>query len=234
MKICLLGLVLWSTVALASSRIYDVAPWRNDNGWANGDQYHGICETFLSDVDSSLTWAEAFIGASNSGGTYTMEIWDGNTKLYSGGAFAGDSVHYQFRRAQLTRLSDEPIVRGKEYTLKVYHSGGEALNFYYDPDPATRYRWGHITQPTGLPDTWCLAARIEGENKAVSPFFWGTHTRQYTFATWRAYDSARKLAALAHDAGAKTARLPVEWYYVETAPGVFDWARSRVGQDERP
>ena len=168
MKICLLGLVLWSTVALASSRIYDVAPWRNSNGWSDRGQF--VSETFLSDVDSSLTWIEAFVGAPNSGGTYEFRVYGSSPSnpIFGGHAFAGDSIHYQFRRAELTRLSDEPIVRGKEYTLKVYHSGGEALNFYYDPDPATRYQYGHIAQPAGLPDTWCLAARIEGVNKGIT------------------------------------------------------------------
>ena len=147
----------------------DIDVYRNANKWTPAYPNNYVTETFLSDVDSSLTWAEAFIGAANGTGTqYEFDIKDGpnGVILYKGFADAGPA--YQYVHANLTKQTDDPLIRGKEYVLEVSHTAGQSINFYYDPDPATRYQYGHIAQPAGLPDTWCLAARIEGVNKGIT------------------------------------------------------------------
>jgi hypothetical protein len=168
------ALVALAAVASAACRIYDVGVYGNVNSTVPGDQFHGISQSWVCTSDS-LLWAEFFVGAANSGGQYDFDIREprGVIALYTGHAHAGDSVHYQYARAELTpNPSAAPLVKGKEYVLKVTHSNDDPINFYYNPwDP---YGYGEMTVPdTGFhppPGSYTpdLCARIEGMNRAVS------------------------------------------------------------------
>jgi hypothetical protein len=169
--------VALAAVASAACRQYDVDVYRNVNGKVPQGVYSSVGQSFVCTADS-LLWAEFFVGAANSGGKYSFEIRDlaSNDLMYSRDT-AVTGQNYEYVRADLLRFGSEPLIKGKEYVLKVtYLNPGhnDSLNFYYDP--TNPYKYGGIQFP-GLgyhppPQPWepdsDLCCRIEGVNRAVS------------------------------------------------------------------
>jgi len=67
-------------IALGSTRVYEVEPYKNCNGWVAGDPLHGAGQTFIATCDS-FVWAEIFIGSQNIPGQYHFEIREGMRKV---------------------------------------------------------------------------------------------------------------------------------------------------------
>jgi hypothetical protein len=158
---------------MAACRIYDVDVYRNVNGWTSGPpNVNYVSQTFVCTADS-LVWAEFFVGAANAEGQYQFAIKDGNQNLYTGACDAAETLAYEFVRCSLSHVGPA-LIKGKEYVLKITHSTGEPINFYYSPE--NPYAYGGLSVPGGgfqpppgrtLPD--CdLACRIEGVNYPVS------------------------------------------------------------------
>jgi hypothetical protein len=169
MKRSLFALVALAAVASAACRQYDVDVYRNVNGKVRGAD--GVSQSFTCTADS-LLWADFFVGAANSGGSYEFEVRrpGSATALYTGSAHAGDSIHYQYARAEFTRNQSAPeLIKGKEYVLKVTLSSPsqyDSLNFYYDE--TNPYQYGELSLAGSSQAAWDLACRIEGVNRPVS------------------------------------------------------------------
>ena len=221
MKRILFALVALAAVASAACRIYDVDLRWNANGWTQVQPNNWVSQSFACTADS-LLWAEFFVGAANSGGSYVLSILPvgSQTPLYSGNANAGDSVHHQYARAYLTRNPSMPeLVKGKEYVLKVTHSGGDSINYYANDEDA--YGYGHIEVPGKVvPDVWDLACRIEGVNRAVDREFFGVNGMH---CGWDLPTVERRYA-LMDTAGIGTVREDISWHALESVPGTFKWS----------
>ena len=152
-------------VMLGATREYDVDLVWNAHGWAYGDEGHGLEQTFVCTADS-LLWAEFFVGAANSGGEYYFEVLNGTQQCYDGRVAAAPESAYRYVRAELSPTGP-PLIKGKEYVLRITHSDGDSINYYANDLDA--YQYGEIEVPGKVvPDVWDLACRIEGVNRAVS------------------------------------------------------------------
>jgi hypothetical protein len=179
MKRILFALVALAAVSFAACRIYDVDVYQNVNTTVPGDPGHGVSQSFTCTADS-LLWAEFFVGAANDTGThYEFSILPvaGIVPLYMGEAQAGPSVQYEYVRAYLTPSSSEPLIKGETYVLKVTHSNGDPINFYYNP--SNIYPYGSLEQPE-QPNSADLCARIEGINRPVSREYMAANGELYS------------------------------------------------------
>jgi hypothetical protein len=158
-RVILITLIL-AAVVLAATRVYDIEPFQNCNGKAReiGQTFVTVCDSFI--------WAEFFAGAKplHPDQDYLIQIKEApdGAELYSGHASAQKS--YDYTRAYLTKtFGSPPLVKGKEYLLKITHTEGDSINYYYDS--LNTYKYGYIVvgglDEPGLKD---LAARIEGIN----------------------------------------------------------------------
>ena len=174
-------LLLVATAAQAGVRVYDVDVYKNVNAWTHHEPNHWVSQSFVSTVDS-MVYAEWFVGAPNDTGEgkeYVFQIltYPALGLLYEGRHVSGPSINYEYVHANLTRIGDEPLIKGKTYVLKVYHSAGESLNYYYDE--RNTYKYGHLNPQLGdqshpeeyFPNDLC--ARIEGVNRPVSREYFG-------------------------------------------------------------
>jgi hypothetical protein len=156
-------LIMLVSVIFASTRVYDIEPYKNVNAWS---PYYGfIGQIFIATCDSFL-WAEIFIGAPNDTG-YNVQIIESTTNLpvAEGYAPGGFKIQYQYTHAPLSRTGLGSITKGKEYLLKITNARGDSINFYYDyNDP---YKYGEIKISGGIDneshpvEVIDLAARIE-------------------------------------------------------------------------
>ena len=159
--------LIFAALAMAATRVYDVEPFRNSNAWTLSYPHNWVGQTFIATCDSFL-WAEVFIGVPNDTGQYNFRIeeYPSGTPIAKGNTNAGPGIHYEFVRAYLEHFPNAKVIKGKTYLLKVTHSGGESINFYYNPH--NPYKYGQIMLPqggAGVVHPWDLAARIEGINK---------------------------------------------------------------------
>ncbi len=231
MKRILIALVALATVASAACRQYDVDVYRDVNGKVPQGENYGVCQRFICTADS-LLWAEVFIGAPNSGGSYSFEVRDltSNQDVYSGEtAVAGQN--YEYVRANLQKHGLEPLIKGKEYVLKVTLSNSaptESLNFYYDP--TNPYKYGNIQFPDfgyhPPPEPWepdsDLCCRIEGINRPVSKeFFGGSDNMPWLDSTRRG-----RLLSLAESAGVTWIRHGVMLTALDSCPDHWNWTNT--------
>jgi hypothetical protein len=167
MKRILIATFALATIASAACRVYDVDVYQNVNGKAPAAD--GISQSFTCTVDS-LLWASIFIGAANSGGSYSFEIRDraSNDLMYSGQTTV-TGQNYAYVKANLQRYGSRSLVKGSTYLLKVTlqsSNPNETLNYYYsDQNP---YNYGHLIEPgqdQSHPEEYYwkdLSCRIEG------------------------------------------------------------------------
>jgi len=173
MKRAFIALVTLVAAASAACRQYDVDVYRNFNDTVYGPD--GVTQSFTCTSDS-LLWAEFFVGAANSGGEYYFEVLKGTQLCYDGRVAAAPESAYRYVRAELSPTGP-PLIKGKEYVLKVTHSNpghNENLNWY--ADTTNPYQYGMMSVPGNTqPLYWDLCARIEGVNRAVSREFFGVN-----------------------------------------------------------
>jgi hypothetical protein len=149
-------------IASGSTRVYEIEPYKNCNGLAAGDQYHGIGQIFIAICDSFL-WVDMFIGAKsrNPGYNYHAEILEypnGAIPIYSGDTVA--IAEYRYTRIPLSRQANQKVLKGKQYLLRITHSNGDSINYYYDS--LNTYKYGYIVVGgIAEPGSKDLAARIE-------------------------------------------------------------------------
>jgi len=156
--------LVFAAIALAATRVYDIEPYKNVNAWSPYQGYIG--QTFIATCDS-FVWADFFVGAPNdtaNGGHYNIEIQESPNGLWVVRGKAQAGISYDYTQAFFTeRNPNAKVIKGKTYLLKVTHSGGESINFYYNPH--NPYKYGQIMLPqggAGPVHPWDLAARIEG------------------------------------------------------------------------
>jgi hypothetical protein len=176
MKRFTLAAAMLTGVAFAACRVYDVDVYRNVNGWTSGPpNVNYVSQSFINVCDSALTWASLFVGAANDTGHYEFRVlsYPDGEPIYEGDTLSGPTIHYTYVRADLKhRIGAPELIKGKEYVLKVYHSAGESLNYYYSP--ANPYRYGHLNPQLGdqshpeeyFPNDLC--ARIEGLSRSLT------------------------------------------------------------------
>jgi hypothetical protein len=166
MKWAIIISLVFVAIAVAATRVYDIEPFQNCNGKAReiGQIFVATCDSFL--------WAEIFIGAANIPGQYHFEIseYQEGTPIAAGNTNAGPGIYYDYVRANLSRVSQEPILKGKTYLLKITHSSGDSINFYYNPN-GNVYPYGEIYGPPPQAANGDLAARVEGITRIPQDLF---------------------------------------------------------------
>jgi hypothetical protein len=231
--IALLTLLVAS--ATAATREYDVDVYKNFNGWVLGS--NGVTESFTNTADS-LLWAEFFVGAANDSGSYEFDIKDGpdGSIIYKGLASAGPS--YQYVRTNLARQTNNPLIKGKEYVLKVtLQSLNPYDSFNWYADTTNPYAYGMMSVPGNTqPLYWDLAARVEGivynNPEMVSTWDMIPAHMVDTFATHRDVEKDSAKTAIQNGAdmmatlGIKSNRIVDLWRQVQPYPdsqNVFKW-----------
>ncbi len=160
MKKCITILMATVLVAVAATRVYDVELSGNDNATTPRGPDNWVGQTFIATCDS-IQWAAFFVGRSSRAepnDKYYLGIYDS-----TGGGFPlgevnipvhSDSI-YRFLRGNFNPAVK--VTKGVKYMLKVWHSGGDSVNFYFNRDSAS-YHYGELWvngQKTG----YDLAAR---------------------------------------------------------------------------
>ncbi|MDW8114673.1 MAG: hypothetical protein RMJ34_07075 [candidate division WOR-3 bacterium] len=134
MRIKLMILLLTIAFIFAGTRVYDIEPYKNVNAWS---PYMGfIGQTFVATCDS-FVWAEIFIGARcrHPEGWYYAEIseYPIGDWVVRGRNIA--TAKYEYARIIFTeRNLNVKVKKGRTYFLKITHSNGDSINFYYDPN----------------------------------------------------------------------------------------------------
>jgi hypothetical protein len=166
------------SILFGATRVYDIEPYKNCNDWSpQGPPTTAyVGQTFVATCDSFL-WAEVFIGAANNVGHYNFRIeeYQTSTLIATGDTNAGPGIYYNYVRAYLEHLPNAKVMKGKTYILKVTHSNGDSINFYYNPNGYV-YPYGEIKVGGGSfqppqPNTPDLAARIEGITRIPQDLF---------------------------------------------------------------
>jgi hypothetical protein len=204
-------------IAQAGVRIMDVDVYRNVNGWTPQGQQGYVTQTFINTADS-IVWADWFVGAANSGGAYEMEVrtLDGLV-LYEGEAPSDPDTNYTYVRADLTHVFGAPsLIKGKTYVLKVYHSGGEPINYY--SDPTNPYPYGYCIVGGQDQPGYDLACRIEGANAPVSSDFFGVNG----VVAWLDSVLLDSMLTIMTDAGIKWNREYICWFAMEDSNRTLD------------
>ncbi len=224
MKQILLVSFALAAIASAACRQYDVDVYRNVNGKVPQGPNYYVGQTFVCTSDS-LLWAEFFVGAANDGGSYYFQVLKGTQALYDGSGHAGDSIHYQYVRANLSPIFGVPkLVKGETYVLMVSlldpHHPTESLNFYNDS--TNPYPYGGMSVNGTVQARCDLSARIEGVNRAVSSEFFGVSDNM----PW--LDSTRRgrLLSLAESAGVTWIRHGVMLTATDSCPGRWNWTNT--------
>jgi hypothetical protein len=212
-----IALLAQAAVASAAFRIYDVDAHRNSSDWSSGAA--GVSQSFICTSDS-LLWAELFVGEANSPGAYRFDVIGDSQLLCSGWDSSGPIVSYQFIRAGLSLLPGAPgLDRGGEYILRITHSSGEPIHFYYAPNSS--YRYGHLSAPgSTIADTWDLVAKIEGANRPANEKFFGVNAG--ALDPLGKGDTLRRILALMDSAGIMSAREFLPWWSVQPS-SANDW-----------
>jgi hypothetical protein len=150
-------------ILLASTRVYEIEPFQNCNGWTPGRPNNVIGQIFVATCDSFL-WVDFFVGAPNHAqlnNKYNVQIFEypnGVMPIAQGEAPAGESIQYRYTHANLTQSGR--VLKGKEYLLKITHGNGDSINYYYDS--LDTYKYGNIVVGgIAEPGPKDLAARIE-------------------------------------------------------------------------
>jgi hypothetical protein len=170
----LIIITMLAGILFASTRVYEIEPFQNCNGWTPRYPDNWVGQTFVATCDSFL-WVDMFIGAPNhalQNNYYHIEIQTtpGNIPIARGNAPAGDSISYRYTRANLITERPELITKGKEYLLKVTHGNGDSINFYYNPN-GNVYPYGEIYVPPPQAANGDLVARVEGITRIPQDLF---------------------------------------------------------------
>jgi hypothetical protein len=167
MKWAIIISLVFVAIALAATRVYDIEPFQNCNGKAReiGQIFVATCDSFL--------WVDFFVGAPNdtsNDGHYDVEIQEYPNGLWvvRGRAEAGKSYEYTPAIFNV-RNPNAKVLKGKQYLLKVTHSNGDSINFYYNPN--NLYPYGLIYDPPPPAANSDLAARIEGITRIPQDLF---------------------------------------------------------------
>jgi hypothetical protein len=233
-------LLLAATAALAGVRVMDVDAYKNVNGWT--PQWGYVTQSFVNTCDT-IRWVEFFVGAANDTGAnvnYKFDILDEATNdlIYSG-LLKATRQHYQYARCtSFTKWAS--LIKGKSYVLKITHTGGDSINFYYsDQNP---YEHGMLISPVPepAPSFWDLCCRIEGVvyNHPDLLGFWDQIPAHLTDSLWLHYAQGRDSKAAEFEAlhsgvdkmvdlGVRNVRVTDAWKFVQPDtchPDSFNWA----------
>jgi len=211
----LIGLMLGGVVgqAVGATDAYLVRPTKADSsGWAANvkQSWAAVCDS----VDS----VTVFIGAEQTGRTYTASIedsatgqaiWTSSSRNTDGWAYEdmGFGVHVG-------------VTRGRTYYLKLSISSG-SWNFYYDG--GNPFIWGRYYPIGGYGPAAAnrdLAARVIGRGR-VPKDFWGVNSE---FPWWDNNPTHKdSLMARANKMGMKVFREQLQWSWIEPKKDTFKW-----------
>ncbi len=214
MRNCITLFILAAVVAVAATRVYDVELSQNDNATTPEDGWVG--QTFIATCDS-IQWAAFFVGRACTSGTYKTEIWDstGLQSRYGGGEVSAVDPQYQYVNAIFEDTA--AVIKGVKYMLKVSHSGGDSVNYYYnDNNP---YAYGELVVGGQKSPGLDLAARVEGVNW-VPKDFWGLQIQNWEF--WGIDRKTEAVAESAKSNGVTMARECFWWHWFEPNKDQFE------------
>jgi hypothetical protein len=162
-------LILLAGVIIASTRVYEIEPFQNCNGWTQSYPYNHVGQIFVATCDSFL-WVDFFVGAPNDTG-YNVEIQEYPSGEWLFRGYAQGKKSYDYTRANLSkRPGSAPIIKGKTYELKITNVNGDSINYYYDS--RNTYKYGNIVVGgIAEPGPKDLAARVEGITRIPQDLF---------------------------------------------------------------
>jgi len=134
-------LLLVALGAQAATRVYFVEPKELHQGKVAGDEQHGIRQSFVANVDS-IYYIEWFCAEPSAEGEYVFALQEKESGLpMCEGRAEVPSIGWQWVKCS-TFTGNLRFTKGKEYLLKVSHSGGDSVNFVYRTD--NPYTYGAI------------------------------------------------------------------------------------------
>ncbi len=110
--------------ALAATRAYFVEPKTATSAWS---AYQGwVGQSFVGNVDS-IYYLEWFVGDLSASGFYVFDVLDQATsQTVAHGRTAVPGQGWQWLRCDNFTYGSLQFTKGKDYVLKVSHSGGDA------------------------------------------------------------------------------------------------------------
>ncbi len=142
-----------TAVAFPLSKSYDVVPYSNCIG-TQTQGYVGVTQSYRNTLDD-ITRVSVWIGDTFTGGTYSVEVKDGNTVV---ARRLGVPTYKQW--AWLDFDFDTNLVspvRGKDYKVIVTRENGQPISFAYDT--TDKYLYGCLSVGSIAHGRWDLAAR---------------------------------------------------------------------------
>jgi hypothetical protein len=218
-------LALVALTALANVRVYDVAPYKCNEGWSAGGNGSYVAQQFVACADT-LLYAEDFAGQKpNPPGPngYLVQVMDGNTPLYEGNAT--DTLQWAYVRANLSRVNPSvPFIRGKTYLLKVSHTGNppQPVNYFFDPRETT-YTFGEMIVDGAPHEGEDLVCRVVGRMNPVDSLLCGMDDESGLFG--ESAGARDSWATLARSADVGAIRRYFWWPYMQSDSAWF-WFES--------
>jgi hypothetical protein len=167
-----------------------------------------------------MSYVDFFAGArpAHPDGSYVIQILEGNDARFAGNAPCSS---YRYVRANLVPQAPYvPLVKGKEYVLKITHSAGDSINYYYDE--TNPYAYGAMWAGGQYQSGYDLCARIEGANHAISGEDFACTGELYPFSH---YPNGLQdlLASYMAGAGIRWNREVLVWQWVQPDSAAFNW-----------
>jgi len=115
--------VVAASLGVAATRAYFVEPRELHEGWTGTGPNAFVGQSFVANVDS-IYYLEWFVGELSQPGLYEFEITQ-NGQFVCGGEESVPARGWRWIRCD-NFTGDLQFTKGKDYLLKVSHSGGDA------------------------------------------------------------------------------------------------------------
>jgi hypothetical protein len=125
-RLVALAVAIAVSLGMAATRAYFVEPKTPTSGWTEADPNAFVGQSFTANVDS-IYYVEWFVAELSAPGLYEFEIRDEVTSDLI--CHGGESVPvrgWQWVRCDNWTQGSLKFTKGKDYVLKVSHSGGDA------------------------------------------------------------------------------------------------------------
>jgi hypothetical protein len=113
-----------ASLGVAATRAYFVEPRELHEGWTQRGPYTYVAQSFVANVDS-IYYIEWFCGELSAPGFYVFDVKDEATgQTVAHGQDTVPTRGWQWVRCDNFTYGTRKFTKGKDYILKVSHSGG--------------------------------------------------------------------------------------------------------------
>jgi hypothetical protein len=123
-RLVALAVAIAVSLGVAATRAYFVEPKTPTSGWTEANPNAFVGQSFVANVDS-IYYLEWFCGEPSKPGYYVFDVLDAATnQVVAHGRDTVPGRGWQWVRCDNFSYGARKFTKGKEYVLKVSHSGG--------------------------------------------------------------------------------------------------------------